>query len=276
MKGTKKFIAILTLAAALLCFSAIGAGAASDTALTPTEGALASATEGAEYADAVKNADASTAGDAAQNGENGAELGAEGGETDGGESDVGTNPDEDDSAAQDGENEAESGADTGEKINPFAALYASVRDNSAEIASIAAAVCSAILAIVMSRGLTPMLKDALGGITRATHKLGEGVCETEKRSAQITEALTERLALAESTVERLADAVNALTEAKAHEGEEQLMREDILTVMSAQVELLYDVFMSSSLPQYKKDAVGERVSLMRHKLTAEGAKADEA
>lgn len=160
--------------------------------------------------------------------------------------------------------------------NFFEALYGAISENSAEIASIAAAVCSMILAFVMSRGLTPMLKNALGGIARAASELGEDVRESEKHSATVTDALMERLSLTEATVERLTGVIETLSERSTHDQEEQLMREDILTVMSAQVELLYDLFMSSALPEYKKAAVGERVSLMRHKLVPAGEKKDEA
>jgi hypothetical protein len=38
------------------------------------------------------------------------------------------------------------------------------------------------------------------------------------------------------------------------------------TIMSAQVDMLYNIFMSSSLPQYSKDAVGERISEMKAAL----------
>lgn len=158
----------------------------------------------------------------------------------------------------------------------FDELYAAVIEHSAEIASAIAAISSIILAFCMRRGLTPMLKDALTGIAGAVGKLREGVDASEKNSEKITSALTERLAAAESTVEKLTATVNAITERSAAEKEEQLMREDILTVMSAEVEMLYDIFMSSALPQYKKDAVGERVSAMRKQLGYREVAEDEA
>lgn len=158
----------------------------------------------------------------------------------------------------------------------FNELYAAVIEHSAEITSAIAAIASIVLAFCMRRGLTPMLKDALTGIAGAVGKLREGVDASEKNSEKITSALTERLAAAESTVEKLTATVNAITERSAAEKEEQLMREDILTVMSAEVEMLYDIFMSSALPQYKKDAVGERVSAMRKQLGYREVAEDEA
>ena len=38
--------------------------------------------------------------------------------------------------------------------------------------------------------------------------------------------------------------------------------------MQMQINMLYDIFMTSALPQYQKDAVGERISAMNKLLTA--------
>ena len=40
--------------------------------------------------------------------------------------------------------------------------------------------------------------------------------------------------------------------------------------MKAQVDMLYEIFMSSSLPQYQKDSVGEKISSMRKSLSEDG------
>lgn len=37
--------------------------------------------------------------------------------------------------------------------------------------------------------------------------------------------------------------------------------------MQMQINMLYDIFMTSALPQYEKDAVGERISAMNKILT---------
>ena len=34
-------------------------------------------------------------------------------------------------------------------------------------------------------------------------------------------------------------------------------------VVDTQIDMLYDIFMSSALPQYQKDAVGERIAKMK-------------
>lgn len=158
----------------------------------------------------------------------------------------------------------------------FEELYGAVMSRSAEITSALAAITSIILAILMKRGLTPMLKDALATLAGAVGKLRDGVSESEQHAKEISAALADRLSAAERTVNALSDTVSALEEKRASEGEEQMLREDILTVMSAEVELLYDVFMSSALPQYKKDEVGERFAAMRKRLGYREGSGDEA
>lgn len=175
------------------------------------------------------------------------------------------------------EAQSDSTSDTGGAIGGFfEALYEAVTAHAAEIASAAAAVTSIILAFCMRRGLTPMLKEALGGMLGAVGKLRDGVRESESNAKEMSDALTKRLALAEEMIGKLSDALSAMEAGRAVEAEEAMMREDIMTVMSAQVELLYALFMSSALPEYKKDAVGEMVAEMRHHLGYREVKGDEA
>lgn len=167
-------------------------------------------------------------------------------------------------------------ADTGLFGGFFEALYAAVVEHSAEITSAAAALTSIILAFCMKRGLTPMLKEALGGVVGAVGKLRDGVTESEAHAKEICDALTERLSLAEDTIQKLSEALSAVEASRTGEAEEAMMREDIMTVMSAQVELLYALFMSAALPEYKKDAVGEMVAEMRKHLGYREVNGDEA
>ena len=53
--------------------------------------------------------------------------------------------------------------------------------------------------------------------------------------------------------------------------EQALKTQDMRKVMIAQIDMLYDIFMSSGLPVYQKDEVSERVRKMKIVLTdAEG------
>jgi hypothetical protein len=43
--------------------------------------------------------------------------------------------------------------------------------------------------------------------------------------------------------------------------------EQIKTVLTAEIDMLYEVFMSAALPQYEKDRIGEKISLMKKTLS---------
>ena len=242
MKTTRKFI-FISLILALLCpIFMIGISA---------EGADAAVSEG-NISDIEHSADG---------------AGAE--NTDGNTENTGGTENTDGNTENTGGAQSLAGEREDESAGFFAVLYQAVAEHSAEIGSITAAVASILLAFSMKRGLAPMLKDALGKMLGALGKLGEDVEKNES-------ALSSRLEAAERTVEKLSEAVGSLEKRSESDEEEQAMREDVLTVMSAQIELLYDIFMSSALPQYKKDAVGERVSEMRKQLGYRGVEGDEA
>ena len=52
------------------------------------------------------------------------------------------------------------------------------------------------------------------------------------------------------------------------ESYEELLRERnaLKTILEGQMYLLYSIFMSSSLPQYQKDMIGERIEELREEL----------
>ena len=267
MKRINRFIALAIAAMLLLCATLIGVGA--------------------ETADALGEDNIGTAGElGSDDGEQGISADTEVGANKDADTEVGANKDGDTDggmaegkAADTDDMGANTDKDNGESDEPdgfFAALYEAVVKHAAEIASAAAAICSIALAFAMRRGLTPMLRDALSSVAGSVGKLSEGVRESEERAKEISNALAERLGAAEETVARLSEVIAAIEKERSGEAEEELMREDVLTVMSAQIEMLYDVFMSSALPQYKKDAVGERVSLMRKQLAHGEVSGDEA
>ena len=47
------------------------------------------------------------------------------------------------------------------------------------------------------------------------------------------------------------------------ESEARREKKQLYLILNAQIEMLYDLFMSSALPQYQKDAVGEKIAKMK-------------
>ena len=46
-------------------------------------------------------------------------------------------------------------------------------------------------------------------------------------------------------------------------------------ILESQIDMLYDIFMSSSIPLFQKEAVGEKISAMKKRLLDTEEKSDE-
>ena len=138
-----------------------------------------------------------------------------------------------------------------------------VSENCSEILSLMTFIGSLVIAFTYKKGLLPKLSGALKGIGGSVGTLKEN---TEKSISVISEKMdaicnesknTE--ALCEALGEKVATLSVGLDEIKSESGERERMR----LILEAQVDMLYDVFMNSALPQYSKDAVFERINAMK-------------
>ena len=150
--------------------------------------------------------------------------------------------------------------------NIFDDIYAGFMKYSSEIMSLLAFVGSIILAIAYKLGLSPLIEKTLSGVLGAIGKLKENVALSEENAEKVSAALTERLESAERVITELNGAVAKMSTAIDTEKANVKWNEQIKTVLTAQIDMLYDIFMTSALPQYQKDAVGERVQSMRSVL----------
>ena len=162
---------------------------------------------------------------------------------------------------------AESASEGGEYKSIFDLAAEFVMENSAEILSLLTFIGSLVLAFTYKKGLLPKLSGALKGIGGSVGTLREN---TEKAIVIISEKIdevntesknTERIC--ESLGERVAQLASTLEDIKGEKGERDAMR----AILTAQVDMLYDVFMTSALPKYSKDAVAERITAMRSAIT---------
>ena len=148
----------------------------------------------------------------------------------------------------------------------FDQIYAAVMENADKILSALAFCGTLIVGFAYKKGLLPLLGKAMNAISRSV----EGIKEDGIRSAQSTE---ERLTDIDSTIREIRES-SAVTGEAISDIEAHLARyENAMTqysamksVMSAQTDMLYAVFMSSALPQYQKEEIGERIAEMRKEL----------
>jgi hypothetical protein len=148
----------------------------------------------------------------------------------------------------------------------FDEIYAALLANADKILSAMAFCGTLIVGFAYKKGLLPLLGKAMSAIGKSV----EGIKEDGIRSAQSTEA---RLSGIDTSIGEISEA-SAQAAISITKIEERLSRYDeamaqysaMKTVMSAQTDMLYSIFMSSALPQYQKEEVGERIAEMRKEL----------
>ena len=148
----------------------------------------------------------------------------------------------------------------------FDEIYGAVMANADKILSAMAFCGTLIVGFAYKRGLLPLLGKAMNAISKSV----DGIKEDGIRSAQSTE---ERLTNIDASIKEIRES-SAVTEASISDIEEHISRYDeamaqdsaMKTVMSAQTDMLYAVFMSSALSQYQKEEIGERIAEMRKEL----------
>lgn len=163
---------------------------------------------------------------------------------------------------------AEAAGDTAEG-NIFAEVFESVKAHLDEILSGLTLIGSAALAFTYKKGLLPSLSSALSGIGKSVKDVGE---MAEKNAVANEGAIGEIKAAVASISEafgNMAEQITAL-DARLKESEgERTSAKTMRVIMGSQVDMLYDIFMTSGLPQYTKDAVGERIAAMKAELAKE-------
>ena len=147
--------------------------------------------------------------------------------------------------------------------NIFEDIFASVNEFSPEILSMLTFIGSLLLAFAYKRGLLPTIKNGLGIISGTVGELKASTEGFSKHQEAMISELTERLKQAELSLSEFGKAIDEIVK-KAEEDENgALEREHMKALMSAQIDMLYGIFMTSSLPQYQKDAVSEHIHKMK-------------
>lgn len=150
--------------------------------------------------------------------------------------------------------------------NVFETLFIKVKNHAGEICSALALIASLILAYCYKCGLMPIIQNALSAISSVLSGIEKGADESSRASAEAISALKDRLERAEELIEKLGENMDTLVEDLRVRTLEAKSSEDTRVILSAQVDMLYDIFMTSALPQYQKDTVGERIAAMRGAL----------
>ena len=154
-------------------------------------------------------------------------------------------------------------------VNFFDALFNTVAANSSEILSALAFIGSLIIMICYKRGFLPIVNEGLGAITAGVKIINEKTNALNFGADELSTRVDERLQNAEDILQKI-ELISEDLERK-FKSIEGIKNEQNVTnsVLYAEIDMLYEIFMSASLPQYLKDNVGEKVRDMKVKLNSE-------
>ena len=175
----------------------------------------------------------------------------------------------DNESAGDGENgEGTPGDDAGASGGIFGEIYSCLASHAGEIFSTLSFIGTVAVALAYRRGLIPLLRDGLGAIGGAAGNISTS---TERAQAVTEEAISGvRRALdgfsdTLRTIERAGEETSERLRALEGEGYD---KKALTKILLEQINMLSDIFMSTSLPQFRKDEIAERAKEMRDLVAA--------
>ncbi len=151
--------------------------------------------------------------------------------------------------------------------NPFSAIYDFFLENADKILSALAFLCSFLLIFAYKRGLIPIVNKGLSAIGKSAGNFEKAISESLSKAEKNMDFLTERFCACENTVEIAEKSIDSICERLDKIDGNINAAETVKQVMLSQIDMLYEIFMHSSLPQYSKDALGERVAEMKKSIS---------
>lgn len=166
------------------------------------------------------------------------------------------------------ENSNRNDVDNASGAEGFEAFYALVMEHLSEILSLCAFAASLVCAAVYKSGLLPLIERSLNAIGSTTQKIRESAeLGEDKRRADI-EALSEKLSKLEASLGKLTEDLYECTERMEEKSITAARERRMEALITGELEMLYDIFMSSALPEYEKTRVGERVAKMKEVISS--------
>ena len=154
--------------------------------------------------------------------------------------------------------------------NLFTKLFDEVKEYATEIFCAMTFIGSLALAYAYKKGLLPLVEKTLVSIGAAVARIKEKTESGELATENLGIAITDKLEAAERTIDELKSRISTMNTALESVITDEARKNDesknLAIIVSTQIDMLYDIFMTSALPQYQKDAVGERVAKMKEAL----------
>lgn len=166
-----------------------------------------------------------------------------------------------------GENSENTATDVeGESKNPFESFYETVLSYSGEIFCLITLIVTLFLTNAYKRGLVPLLKGAVGAIGGAVGSIKEKAEEESEKIDRLSSGTEEKILLLEKGLARLTDTLQGIVLTLGQLEADKNGRERVSAVLASQTEMLYDLIMTSALPAYQKELIGEKMLKMKEKI----------
>lgn len=147
-------------------------------------------------------------------------------------------------------------------------LYDIVMEHIGEVFAFLACTFSALLMLCYKKGILPMIKGGINALSGGVSALSDEARKQSESSAVIGSVISERLAYAEEILGKMESSLELiekrLGDAEMQKNEGELMR----SVLLEEVNMLYEVFMAATMPEYQKDRVTKQVEAMRERLSS--------
>ncbi len=150
--------------------------------------------------------------------------------------------------------------------NPFFTFYHELSSHLPELFSALSLAGACIIALCYKRGLLPILKDGIGSIGSAALDCGKKAEIFASESKEICVKVNDYVQSITSYVQTIEQALSVLDEKISSFGDQQKETRLLHETMKGQIEMLQEIFLVSSLPQFEKDRVCKRVEEMKRAL----------
>lgn len=153
--------------------------------------------------------------------------------------------------------------------NGFSEAYKVVMSHISEILSLAAFIGSLICAVIYKSGLMPLMNNSLNGLKSIVAKIKESADRAESDNKESIGGIGERIAELEDSISDMSEAFARLSASIEGYDDQRAHQMRLDTILEGELEMLYDIFMTSSLPEYEKARVGERMRKLREVLNSD-------
>ena len=131
--------------------------------------------------------------------------------------------------------------------NVFSLIYDSIVSGADEIFSVITCALSFALMLIYKKGMMPTLEGGVRSLAAGVKGIGEKASEIKNTTDSFATDIAHRLTATERTLEALADGLNKLTATLDEREKNSYSRDDLTTVMLAEIDMLYEIFNSAEL-----------------------------